>query len=205
MTKNEKLFGEGWARAMRPFLESQEFTKIIATLSEQHKAGKKILPDFYKVFAPFRQCPYDDVFVMWLMKLPYQGRIDNKMYMTIETEIAKQTNANHPHFWSMKNVLSLPINLTSDMEGADHTKLWEPFIDYVFKVLHKQCVIYLLVGKEAHQYDNRIDVLSNDYYYVEHPVNAILKNRSWKTFDIFNRVNLISKVIHNQTIWHKQA
>lgn len=198
MSKYNDIFGEGWAEMLKPFLNSDEFKKIGNHLLELKKKGKEIIPDFKKVFSNFKASPYEDVMAVWIMKLPVKGPESAKMANVVGQTIHEQVGTLPKNIWKSPSVLLLPLNCTTTDQGEDHTELWKPFVHAVLQVLREKPIVYLLIGKEAQDYDQHIDVFSNDYYYVEHPMNAVIKNRPWKTNDVFKRVNTATDLIHNK-------
>jgi uracil DNA glycosylase len=200
MSKYNEIFGEDWAKVLKPFLASEDFKKIGDHLVDLKKKGKEIIPDFKKVFNNFKASPFNDVMAVWIMKLPTKGPDSEKMCCRIVDEIHKQVGGTKT-IWNSPNVLLLPLNPTTTDQGEDHSELWRPFVLAVLDALKSKPVVYLLVGKEAQDFDKYIDVLSNDYYYVEHPMNAVIKNREWKTNDVFNKVNTVTNLIHNKKVY----
>lgn len=200
MSKYNEIFGEGWAKTLKSFLNSEDFKKIGNHLLELKKKGKEIIPDFKKVFSNFKNSPFEDVMAVWVMKLPTKAKDSEKMCFKIVDEIHRQVGKTRT-IWNSPNILLLPLNPTTTDQGEDHSELWKPFVKAVLEALRSKAVVYLLIGKEGQNYDSHIDVLSNDYYYVEHPMNAVINNRAWKTHDVFIKVDSVTNLIHNKKVY----
>lgn len=74
--------------------------------------------------------------------------------------------------WAKQGVLLINTALTTliGQTGA-HLKLWEPFIDYLFKVLQQDNpgLIYLLWGGNAQEYSKKINLNTNTVLICPHP------------------------------------
>lgn len=224
MTKNEKLFGEGWAKLLQPFLDSQVFKNIGIELKRQQTANTRIYPVFDDVFRCFKECPLEDTVAVFAGVNPYvYGQADGLLFSTQEQsesstpqlltkmfdELEKDTKQlylardNDLTRWANQGILLLPLDLTT-VKGKPtaHLELWSPMMRFLFRTLGKEGVgiTYVLFGKHAHEYDRYLDPLSCDYYYLEHPMSAVKEQRNWRSNKIFTRISSISKLIHDKEI-----
>lgn len=68
--KVKDQFGD-WAPKFKPFIESSAFDEIFKFLKDQSRADKRICPESKDVFRAFRETPYKDLKVIFLLQDPY--------------------------------------------------------------------------------------------------------------------------------------
>jgi uracil-DNA glycosylase len=225
MTKYDKLFGEGWARILTPFLESDDFKKIGKYLKQQVSDGKKIYPLFDDMFRAFKECPYENLVAVFLTNNAYQSEMDGlafsvsepcidhypeqltKIFDAVEQDVARGLYLNRKgdlSRWANQGVLLLNCDLSTE-RGAKpgaHVELWKPFIEFVLKTLseYNPGLFYILIGKQATNYQTSINEETNRVCQIEHPMLAVKEKRPWRHKDIFHDVSLFSKFMNNVTI-----
>lgn len=94
--------------------------------------------------------------------------------------------------WAEQGVLLLNVALTTEFKktGA-HLKLWQPFTDYVFKVLNEynSGLVFMLWGNDAKKYKDKI---GNTHYILEaghpSPLNTSTPFRGTKHFSKANEI-----------------
>ena len=67
----ERLKPSGWGDKLKSFLLSNDFQKILNSLLEEAKAGKRFTPVLKQVFRAFEECPIDKLKVVMLGQDPY--------------------------------------------------------------------------------------------------------------------------------------
>lgn len=69
-SKFEPLFGD-WAPKFKPFIESKDFDEIYDFLKKESKEGKIICPEHKNTFRAFKECPFSDLRVVFILQDPY--------------------------------------------------------------------------------------------------------------------------------------
>lgn len=67
----EKLKPSGWGDKLKSFLVSNDFQKILNSLLEEAKAGRRFTPVLKQVFRAFEECPIDKLKVIMIGQDPY--------------------------------------------------------------------------------------------------------------------------------------
>jgi len=225
ITKYDKLFGEGWARILSPFLESEEFKTIGKYLKQQVNAGKKIYPTFDDMFRAFKECPYEELNAVWLTNNAYQSQMDGiafsvseesitvtpdpliKIFDAIEQDVAKGLylhRVNDLTRWANQGILLLNCDLSTE-KGAKpgvHLDLWKPFIEFVLKTLseYNPGLFYVLIGTKSSSYSSCINAENNHILELEHPMMAVKEKRPWRHKNVFHEISLFSKFMNNTVI-----
>lgn len=226
MSKHEELFGEGWARILKPLLDSYIFKDIGKELRKQQKEGIIIYPKMDDIFRAFRECPWEKTIAVLATTNAYvKGQADGlafscahaqsigdtpailkKVFDAVEKDVAKGLyldRSNDLSRWAAQGVLLLNLDLTTvKNKPKSHLKLWEPFMKHLFRILgtYRSGITYGLIGKEAKQYNVLVNPLANDFYCIEHPMMAVLEKRDWDCKEIFSTINRISNLINNKII-----
>lgn len=229
MADYAEIMGKGWARIMKPFLQSDEWKTIRAELVNQTKSMEKMYPVADDIFKAFRSCPYHDLITVFLTTNPYGKDNDglafsskntdfiddwpkplDLMFDAIEEDVADGIYlARDPDLWRWadQGVLLLNCDITS-IEGKPgaHLKLWHPFMKYLFQHLgqYNSGIIYVLIGQHAQKFERYINPEANDIFKLEHPMIAVKKKRPWKHQNVFSRINEISTLLNNRSVnWTK--
>lgn len=225
MNKYEKIFGTGWARILKSFLESEEFKTIGKYLKQQVTEGKKIYPLFDDMFRAFQQCPYENLVTVFLTSNAYQKEMDGlafsckeksndeypeqltKIFDAVEQDVGRGLYLNRVGNltrWANRGVLLLNCDLSTE-KGAKpgvHLDLWKPFIQFVIKTLSEYTtgVAYVLIGKEAEKYESLINQETNAITKLEHPMLAVKEKRPWRHKNVFSSINYSSEFMNNYRI-----
>jgi len=226
MNKYDKLFGEGWARILSPFLESDDFKKIGKYLKDQVNSGKRIYPVFDDMFRAFKECPYEKLITVFLTNNAYQNQMDGlafsakknvsdndcpeqltKIFEAVEQDVARGLYLNRNTDltrWANQGVLLLNCDLSTEggSKPGIHMDLWKPFIQFVITTLrnYNTGLIYCLIGQQAGHHLLGVNEECNDVYILEHPMLSIKEKRPWRHKNIFSQINIVSKLLNGTTI-----
>lgn len=212
---------EGWFTELEPFLCSPKGDLIFDALKEEKK-HYKIYPDALNCFNAFKY-KLENLKVVILGQDPYYTpgvatglafSISDKAkkvppsLRTIEDEIRvshfneykdmryydRPFKYNLTH-WADQGVLLLNTALTvRENEPSSHLKIWKPFINFVFLVLNKYELIYLLWGNHAKKYK---DLIEDHNHILESPHPSPLA-RGFKGNNHFILTNNILKEKKNE-------
>lgn len=181
-----------WSLPLNKYLQSEEFDEILNFLIKEVQSKKIIVPQKKDLFNAFKYCQYSNVKVVILGQGPNPQIIDdipvdhgfafssnNKKFMpksleNIFLEIEKTVYGGFDleflsrdinlTSWAKQGVLLLNTSLTTrkDVIGA-HSKVWDSFIQEVFKVLRERHtgLIYCLWGNHAKSYKKYINEKNN--------------------------------------------
>lgn len=201
-----KSFGEEWVDFMTPFVQSDEFTKILTRLREDKAAGAKIYPDALSVFRCFRETPLSQVRVIILGQDPYpiegyanglafshsmEKKISaslDKIIDAIEVDCYNGLNFSKDKFdttldsWVKQGVLLFNVALTVlDSTPGHHAELWKPFTEYFVKTMAtvKRDIIWMAWGKQAQAFTEKLHFVTNFVLTEEHPTAAAREKRAW--------------------------
>ena len=213
----KKLEPTGWNTALRMFIKSNEFIRLIDRLKDDVVLDKRFTPTFKYVFKAFEECHYKDTRVIILGQDPYPqinvadglafscSRQDKaeKSLQYIHSAIQKtvenaQPSVNNLQYLADQGVLLLNTALTTQIgKPGTHQEYWKPFmahlLDYVR--MDNPNIVYLLLGKKAEFWEDLIDQPDN-VVKASHPASAAYaKQHEWDCNDCFNKVNeiLVSK------------
>lgn len=213
----KKLEPTGWNTALRMFIKSNEFIRLIDRLKDDVVLDKRFTPTFKYVFKAFEECHYKDTRVIILGQDPYPqinvadglafscSRQDKaeKSLQYIHSAIQKtvenaQPSVNNLQYLADQGVLLLNTALTTQIgKPGTHQEYWKPFmahlLDYVR--MDNPNIVYLLLGKKAEFWEDLIDQ-PNNVVKASHPASAAYaKQHEWDCNDCFNKVNeiLVSK------------
>ena len=171
---NDKLRPSGWYDQMRFFLESSDFSDIIAELKRKvDQDHQRFCPAVGTAFRFLEDVPVDKVRAVMLIdyscnKLEqadgvplstldkYVERTPVHIFQSInETQFKYDVNG-----WLKQGMLIAPLSLTSRIEGKSHKKIWSPFIMRIIESVNKNTpkVPWLLMGSDTWQYEE--DILS---------------------------------------------
>lgn len=207
----QKLKSAGWGPATVNFVMSSDFDKILESLLNDSRDGRKWTPQIKNIFRGFEECPYDKLKVVILGQDPYPtvgiadgiafscsitGKIEKSlryMFESIERttgkEISKDPDLKH---WSNQGVLLLNSALTTVLnKPGSHQLLWQGFttalIDYL--VWNKQDIVFCFLGKRAQEF---ADLIPDNFYKinVSHPASAAYAGAAeWDCNDMWNKIN----------------
>ena len=209
----KKLEPTGWNTALRMFIKSNEFIRLIDRLKDDVVLDKRFTPTFKYVFKAFEECHYKDTRVIILGQDPYpqinvadglafscsrQNKAE-KSLQYIHSAIQKtvenaQPSVNNLQYLANQGVLLLNTALTTQIgKPGTHQEYWKPFmahlLDYVR--MDNPNIVYLLLGKKAEFWEDLIDQ-PNNVVKASHPASAAYaKQHEWDCNDCFNKVNEI--------------
>lgn len=219
---NQALYnqiGEGWYNHLSPYLESSDFSKLIAVLKK-----KSFAPYAGNVFRAFQLTPWEDVKVVILGQDPYHTVVKTMLNKAIpqatglafgipkntthippslrniklelegafEQEISKFDYSLEP--WAKQGVLLLNTALTVAYgKPGSHTKMWQAFTKQVISSLseNKPGLIWLLWGGHAKSYKKYINEKSNIVLESAHPSPLSANRGGWFGHKHFVKVNSI--------------
>ena len=209
----KKLEPTGWNTALRMFIKSNEFIRLIDRLKDDVVLDKRFTPTFKYVFKAFEECHYKDTRVIILGQDPYPqinvadglafscSRQDKaeKSLQYVHSAIQKtvenaQPSVNNLQYLADQGVLLLNTALTTQIgKPGTHQEYWKPFmahlLDYVR--MDNPNIVYLLLGKKAEFWEDLIDQPDN-VVKASHPASAAYaKQHEWNCNDCFNKVNEI--------------
>jgi uracil-DNA glycosylase len=221
-----------WNEILGPVLATKEMADLKAFIKAE-RMNKKIHPDGKSIFRAFDLCPYDNTKVVILGQDPYASdHADGlafssklperpKSLEVIFKEIYQDLNIQYFHNitldeffptndltnWTKEGFLLLNTVLTVEdgKPGSHKGKGWEMVIDAVFKALNekKHQVVFLLWGKEAQEYKDKITNPMHLYLEAPHPAAELHKADGPKFTGCrhFSIVRDIIPMIHNQNIY----
>lgn len=219
MSKYKEIFGT-WSDVLIPFTKTPEFKHI----KDQLKKLDMYYPAGEDIFRAFKLCPYEELKAVILTTNPYLSKSDGLAFSSRSTPLyadcpamlkavldAVEQDVGRGLYlqrttdlscWAEQGVLLLNLNLTNSKDKfKGHLKLWEPFIDFVFKRLSKKdCISYVFVGDTAEKHNKYLNPLENSTYYVEHPMSAIKEGRPWRYKNIFSSISAGTKFINDKEI-----
>lgn len=216
-----------WGPKLQPFIESSEFDAIFSTLKEKSRDGATICPASSDVFRSFRETPYENLKVVFLLQDPYPWVKGGKMvadgiamscrntgilqpslelfYQGMEDdlgiEVPRQPDLK---YLSNQGVLFLNGSLTvEENKPGSHAGLWDPFIKYLIEEVinfYNTGLAYVSFGKNAHVLAKSFVPFLHYGFEVEHPAAAAHKEREWKHENIFRKIDKVTKENNNELI-----
>lgn len=226
----DSLLKSGWNN-LKFFINSSDFDKILFQLYSLKEQNKRFTPPIKHVFKAFEDCNYVNLKVVILAEDPYeQLGVANgvafccnnmqKIKLNLKNFIKSIYKTVHPdleipetvdpslNYLSQQGVLLLNTSLTCEIDKkVSHYNIWKDFISYFIDSINnkKENVVFILLGKNAHTYEDLID---EDKHYIikaSHPDSIIGKNiEFWDCNDCFNKCNNKLKDLDITTIkWLK--
>ncbi len=209
----EKL-GLGWYNQLKPFLESEEFTKLNEFI-RRRRSAVAVYPESDNVLKAFKMTPFEEVRVVLLGMDPYPNpneaiglsfginwqkvRTIPPSLRNIHQELEKDLNVLALDFdyslehWAKQGVLLLNTALTVEHKSpSSHISQWAPFNTQVFKALNNlNGIIYILLGREAQKFESMINAKSNYIIKAPHPAAESYQggNAGFFGSKIFSRTN----------------
>jgi len=221
-----------WAPKFKKFIESPDFDDIFRFLKSEARRppegeGKIICPAHPDLFRAFRETPYENLRVIFLLQDPYpwvKGRKPiadglamscsitrvcqpslDLFYEGIEDDLGKKV-VREPDlkYLADQGVLLLNSSLTVEMnKQSSHTGIWDKFTKYLIEEVinfYNQGLLYISFGNNAHVMAKAVMPFLHYGFEVEHPAHAARKNRAWNHQNIFRKVNRILRECNNDEI-----
>lgn len=209
----QKLRPSGWADRLKGFVHSSDFDEVIQKLIDQKESGKRFTPPMKYVFRAFEECPYHELRVCIIGQDPYpqlnvadglafscsltgkeQPSLRYMFDAIQETVYPDAPRDQDPDLtrWAKQGVLLLNSAFTTEIgKPATHYDIWEPFLAYVLDILNttQGSMIFVLMGKKAHEFSVLLDEDRHTIYKVSHPASAAYSKSVWDCQDVFNKVN----------------
>lgn len=224
-----KYFGEEWVDFMIPFVSSEIFSNIMATLKKEKAEGTVIYPEPGKVFRCFKELPLSKVRVIIIGQDPYPkegyatglafGHAKNlktaasleKIIDSVEKDAYGGLNFNKPSFdttlesWAKQGVLLLNTALTvKDSTPGSHAELWKPFIEHFVKTMNliAKDIIWLSWGSPAQNFTKDVNPFTNFLFSHSHPAKAAIQKEDWdcKHFSLTNAC-IVKNGLGEKIVW----
>jgi uracil-DNA glycosylase len=231
-TKLEKILSEkDWYTALKPFINSNDFTEIIDKLILEVENKKRFVPKLKDIFNPFMFCNLQDLKVVIIGQDPYPMlQTNNNLEQSVADGIAfscsytmkeqplltkifdaiQSTDSSYERNpdlsrWSKQGVLLLNTALTTQLnKPGTHYEIWKPFLSFVLDYLYwnKTDLVFILMGKVAGEWEDLINDSNSLIIKTTHPVSASYNNTDWDCKNCFNRANkFLSDQGKDQIIW----
>jgi uracil-DNA glycosylase len=221
-----------WYPALNSFTTSNDFITIIEKLIEEKDKGYRFVPKLKDVFNPFIKCKLDNLKVIIIGQDPYPTlhskddetiadglafscsyskkeqpsltKIFDAIQDTVKMNGEYERNPDLSR-WAEQGVLLLNTGLTTQLhKPGTHYEIWSDFISFVLDYIYwnKPDVVFILMGKVAHTWEDFINDSNSFTILTEHPAAACYKKTDWDSKNCFNRANKFL-VDHNKEpiIW----
>lgn len=227
-------FGESWYTQLKPYLDSEEFSKLGDFLA-QRRTQVEVYPKKEDIFKAFKLTPFDKVKVVLLGMDPYPNknqaigvsfginqsatRYIPTSLMNIRKELEDDLGVILLDFdfsllsWAEQGVLMLNAALTVEEKNpGSHMKHWEGFTTSVFRALNENHtgIVYILLGKKAQAFKKYINLASNYVIEAAHPAAEGYMGGTAGFFKshIFSRTNMYligQNGNSNAIVWTKSS
>ena len=195
--------------------ESPGFKKILGTLREYEKQGKRIYPDKKNHFRAFQMTDPKTIKVVVIGQDPYPdgsatglafGNAADKPLLSpsldiIWQELEEEYDTLELDFdqtleeWAQQGVLLLNTALTVEHKRiGSHTELWRPFtktvLDKIVKGRSGDCVVFVAMGTKAQAFVTAEMSSFHEVYYCAHPAaDKYSDKRLFRGSGIFRKIN----------------
>lgn len=165
-SKFEDQLGD-WGPKLKPFIESKECDELYTFLKEEKRRGRKICPYWENTFRAFKETPYKDLKVVFILQDPYNrissqgimisdgvamsckntGKLQpslEKFYEAVEDDVFKGMNLNmirNPDLTFLCNQGIMMTNTALTVEKdkpTSHGEAWKPFMKYMFEEVYSK-------------------------------------------------------------------
>tara|TARA_R110000824_G_scaffold201352_2_gene385360 strand:+ start:2140 stop:2826 length:687 start_codon:yes stop_codon:yes gene_type:complete len=218
-----KLIGHlkegGWDKALKFFMNSSEFDKLIEFLRQDVEKGYRFTPPLKYVFNGFKSTKYNDTKVIILDQNPYPqintadgiafscsitGKPEKTLQYIFKSLDKDQWGSFNPDLtrWCKQGVLPLNTAFTTQIDKiGTHSKIWKPFTTQLLDhINHNVNPIFIIMGKKAEEWIPLID--NCKIFKVSHPTSAAYKDGIWDCKNVFTEVNKeLQKRGKSQIIW----
>ncbi len=201
--------GQEWAELLKPFLESEEMTKIFSYLKARFNGGHKIAPKSNQTFRAFLETPPSKIVAVMMGMCPYHSLRNDKIvadgllmgcsntkiiqpslqkyYDGVEKELYDGLELNASlepdvSYLAKQGVFMFNAALTTEIGKAGfHNKLWQPFTAYVMeKVIAVSGAPVIFLGKDAAVFQKYLAPMQWSFV-LTHPASAAYKDIPWDT------------------------
>ncbi len=216
-----------WYQPLRSIVDSEMFYCTLEEVFRESYNGKIILPPSRNIFRAFRECPYNDLKIVFVGQDPYHQVINNVpvadglafscsntgkeqpslnfilnevQRTAYHYKFARQSDLTH---WANQGILLLNTALTVEQSKPDsHTQYWKEFITSVLNHLNnsKENLIFVFFGRKAQAFTSLINSTRHHKLNVVHPAAAAHRGGVWDCEDVFNKCNNILKESLKETI-----
>ena len=219
----QNLKSHGWHNALKGFVLSDDFDKIILQLVDEANDNKRFTPPLKYAFKAFEACDFDKLRVVIIGQDPYPqlGVADGiafscsltndpqpslkYIFKDIEKTLYPDGYVWDPNLerWADQGVLLLNTALTTTInKPGTHQNIWKTFIVYLLDYLawNNPGLVYVFMGKKAQEY---MALIPDNVHKLtcSHPASAAYNNlEEWDSGNIFKRINDICISINGNPI-----
>jgi uracil DNA glycosylase len=199
----QKYENSPWNNILVPIIKNPIFTPLVAKWLEDVTSGATFTPPMKDIFKSMMLCPPDDVRVVFINGLPFEGsgqadglalsgyvqNANAKFFadaFPTDPEDLPQANL---EYLVKQGVLMLNVAATCTLGKPDsHAILWGPVTKAIIESMQDQTgIIYVFVGDAVEAFGSLIS---------EHNYKMFIPNpdkKNWNDMDIFNIINSILK------------
>jgi uracil DNA glycosylase len=183
-----------WTLPLKEILKTPYMDKLMNFVTMQYSLNS-MLPNRDKLFEHFRNCKYDNVFVV--VTVPCISHLSNIGRITFDEEIydyeygplktvSRQIELEYHNgflldfdytlkHWGEQGILVLPQSFTYVKLGQSHQVQWNKFFHYILQVFNenKPGTIFLQWGTD-------LDLPKHNSLKFESPVEQFKRNKDWK-------------------------
>lgn len=227
LNQYKDLMGESWLMKLQPFMLSDKWARIKASINTALIAKVNLTPKTENIFKAFKQTPFHEVRVVLVGQNPYpqQGvatglafesgkphlpeslkyiydAMEEDVYSGFDLAMDKSHDLK---YLCDQGVLLLNTSLTTPVGVTDVNKDWVPFTTEVFKLLnaYNPGLVFCFWGREAQQYAGLISDKSHHKLYCSHPASGWHNGGVWKCSN-FSQVNdILTKNNGDIIYWDK--
>lgn len=204
-----------WFNLLRDYLDTDGFRDNMKLINKTERLKFVIKPAKENVFRAF-ETSTSNIKVCLLGQDPYPSEHANGLAfssnksskpeslikiekglredLNIDTEL--RSDLSH---WVESGVLLLNASLTvRATQSNSHADLWKRFTRAVLRALNEMQspIVFILLGKQAHEFEIHIRNQKHTVFKVEHPAAASHQERDWKHQNVFTKTNEILRSLN---------
>jgi len=215
----EHLKQGGWDNALKLFMNSSEFDKLIEFLRKDVEKGYRFTPPLKYVFNGFKSTKYNNTKVIILNQNPYSQlntadgiafscSIKEKPEKALQYIFKELNGSQWDSFdpdltrWCKQGVLPLNTAFTTQIDKTGtHCEIWKSFTTQLLDhINHNLDPIFILMGKKTEEWTPLID--NCKIFKVPHPASAAYNDGEWDCKNVFTQVNIeLKKRGESQILW----